>query len=354
MTTSLSPTEETQLLQTIEMFELITQSQPNDYQSLDILKEAYFKLGRHKDVINTSKRIAQAYLQQGQLSSAILEYESILQLFPDDPDVLAALKEIEQKAASYNEPSASTDTDFIVKPAEPKSEKEPKTIEPIPSQSGQVKTSEVATTAQAVEVEPPQEISRPTELKDQKAKEVTIQKPLIEVAKPIEPQKPAQKRPRVLTADNQIDDGKQQMHKLFVENKLISEEDFNKHWYTPDIDQPAKNIVEPFIKRLADNKLVPMEESLKLLCSKTRLCFLPLEKYDFDIEVARSFQKDTCLQWCVLPFDKMSKSILVATANPFNKQAAKELSDCTNYRIIWYIANPNSIITLLKKSYRLQ
>jgi CheY-like chemotaxis protein len=31
----------------------------------------------------------------------------------------------------------------------------------------------------------------------------------------------------------------------------------------------------------------------------------------------------------VLPFDRMSKSILVATANPFNQQAAKELAEAT-------------------------
>lgn len=37
--------EEAQLLQTIEMFEVIVQSQPNDCQSLEILKEASSKAG---------------------------------------------------------------------------------------------------------------------------------------------------------------------------------------------------------------------------------------------------------------------------------------------------------------------
>src|SRR6266446_5173818 len=94
--------EEAQLMQTIEMFEVIVQAQPQDYQSLEILKEAYSKLNREKDVVSTSKRIAQAYVQMGQLSSAILEYETILQRFPDDPDVQAALKEIESKANNFS------------------------------------------------------------------------------------------------------------------------------------------------------------------------------------------------------------------------------------------------------------
>jgi len=78
MAATLSSGEEAQLAQTVEMFEVITQSQPHDYQSLEILKEAYSKLGREKEVIGTSKRIAQAYVQMGQISSAILEYETIL------------------------------------------------------------------------------------------------------------------------------------------------------------------------------------------------------------------------------------------------------------------------------------
>src|ERR1039457_3522141 len=90
MATTLSPGEEAQLAQTIEMFEVITESQPHDYQSLEILKEAYFKLGREKDVVSTAKRIAEAYVQMGQLSSAILEYETILQRNADDPDVRQA------------------------------------------------------------------------------------------------------------------------------------------------------------------------------------------------------------------------------------------------------------------------
>ena len=101
MASTLSPSEEAQLAQTIEMFEVITQSQPQDYQSLEILKEAYSKLSREKDVVGTSKRIAQAYVQMGQLSSAILEYETILQRFPDDPDVQAALQQIESKANNF-------------------------------------------------------------------------------------------------------------------------------------------------------------------------------------------------------------------------------------------------------------
>ena len=105
---TLNPGEEAQLRQTIEMFEVITQSQPQDYQSLEILKEAYLKLGMEKEVVQTSKRIAQAYVQLGQLSSAILEFETILQRHPDDKDAMAAMAQIESKANNLTKPRRGT------------------------------------------------------------------------------------------------------------------------------------------------------------------------------------------------------------------------------------------------------
>src|SRR5439155_2719599 len=131
MAAAISSSEEAQLAQTIEMFEVITQSQPQDYQSLEILKENYANLGLMQDVSKTSKRIAQAYVAMGQLSSAILEYESILQRYPDDPDVLTALGEIESKANSISSQPALGEAEEAPKP-EPK-EKPKKGNRPVPA-----------------------------------------------------------------------------------------------------------------------------------------------------------------------------------------------------------------------------
>src|SRR5215831_10860860 len=119
MASTLTQSEEAQLAQTIEMFEVIIESQPHDYQSLEILKEAYSKLGRESDVVRTAKRIAEAYVDMGQLSSAILEYETILQRCPDDPDVQKALKQIESKASNFSESETVEPEIPMPKPAAP-------------------------------------------------------------------------------------------------------------------------------------------------------------------------------------------------------------------------------------------
>jgi hypothetical protein len=88
------------------------------------------------------------------------------------------------------------------------------------------------------------------------------------------------------------------------------------------------------------------------LCDKSRFAFLPLNSYDVDMELARSFPRTTCQRWCVFPFDRMSKSILVATANPFNQQAAKELSEATPNRLLWYLVPPTDLVGNLRKAFR--
>src|SRR5882757_10271743 len=283
MPSTLSQSEEAQLAQTIEMFEVITQSQPQDYQSLEILKEAYSKLGRQPEVISTSKRIAQAYVQMGQLSSAILEYETILQRFPDDPDVQQALKQIESKANNFSEQFPAAEA-----PAAK------------PATNGNGK-----------------------------------------------PHKSSGK-----AAADKVDDGRQAMHKIFVDGKIITAGDFDLCWVAPDLSRPPEGVSDPFVQVLAQKGLVPAEKALKILSDKARVGYLPLEKYELDMELARSFPADVCKRWCVLPFDRMSKSILVATANPFNQQAAKELSEATQNRLLWYLADPGELIKTLRKVFR--
>lgn len=277
---TLNPAEEAQLKQTIEMFEVIVQSQPNDCQSLEILKEAYTKLGREPDVIRISKRIAEAYTQMGQLSSAILEYETVLQRRPNDIDVQKALRQIEDKASNSS--------------------------------------------AQAAAAEPAA----------------------------LAPQADTKFRKKARATGEEVDDGRKTMHKIFVESKLITAGDFDLCWRTPDLTATQPDVAEPFIQVLGDKGLFTVDKSLKLLADKSRTGFLPFDRYDVDMDLLRGFPADVCRRWCVAPFDRMSKSILVATANPFNQQAAKELSEATSYRLIWYLTAPAELTQTIRKAFR--
>jgi tetratricopeptide (TPR) repeat protein len=278
---TLNPGEEAQLRQTIEMFEVITQSQPQDYQSLEILKEAYLKLNMENEVIQTSKRIAEAYVQLGQLSSAILEYETILQRHPEDADAMSAMAQIESKANNL--------------------------------------------TKSAAELEAPPKVSDTIFVKK------TGVKP---------------------SAQPEIDDGRQTMYKYFVDTKLVAPSDFDLCWPAPSLTMPPTKTVEPFIHNLAERQLMPVDKSLKVLADRSRLAYIPQDRYELDIELVRSASREICQRWCVIPFDKMSKSIMVATANPFNKKATTDLEESLRHRLLFYLTTPGDLIRLLGKAFR--
>src|SRR5436190_24020217 len=94
---ALSAEEHSQILQTIEMFEAITQAQPEDYQSLEILKEAYTKIGRQDDTLRISRKLAEAYFNAGSYTPALQQCEMILTRDPNAPEILAMLGEIESR-----------------------------------------------------------------------------------------------------------------------------------------------------------------------------------------------------------------------------------------------------------------
>lgn len=281
MSATLNPEEEAQLKQTIEMFEVIVQSQPNDCQSLEILKEAYSKLGREQDVISTSKRIAEAYMQSGQISSAILEYETVLQRRPNDEDVQSALKQIESRANSAS--------------------------------------------VHVTEDEP---------------------------AALVMPNEATRHRKKQRTTPTEVDDGRAMLRKIFVDGKIISASDFDLCWRTTDLNAEPVDVVEPFVHVLEERGLLTMEKSLKILADRSGTAYLPLDRYEIDIELTRGFPAHICRRWCVLPFDRMSKAILVATANPFNHQAARELSEVTAHRLLWYLTPAGELIKNVRKAFR--
>jgi hypothetical protein len=153
-------------------------------------------------------------------------------------------------------------------------------------------------------------------------------------------------------ASEEVDDGRKSLYKIFVESKIITAGDFDLCWRNIDPALSPPDVVEPFIQTLHEKGIYLFEKSLRLLSDKSRVAYLPLDRYDVDMDLTRGFPADVCRRWCVLPFDRMSKAILIATANPFNQQAAKDLAEATTHRLLWYVAAPNDIISNLRKAFR--
>ena len=291
---SISEDETQQLLRTVEMFEAITESQPEDYQSWEILKEAYTKLGRRPESLRASKKLAKAHISLGQISQAILEFEGILQEYPDDPEVLAALSEIEAK------------------------------------------TSQLSTAHQPSGAPSLREDSKPTP-----------SAPTLAAGAAAPPSSSAKSTP---------EDGNKALIDVLLAEKLITVQ-----------------AVEPLLKRLAsspagssenaqpltlpqllvDEQLIKLEDFLTLLVNRSGLPYLPLSTYDVDRDAACLLPRELCFENCIVPFDLISRSVLIATANPFDLAVRSQAQIMLAYNVFWYVTSPEEIQTALRRAHGL-
>jgi tetratricopeptide (TPR) repeat protein len=292
MAAKISAEETQQLLRTIEMFEAIAAHQPDDYQSLEILKEAYAKLDRKSEAYVASKRLAKAYVKVGQISQAVLEYEGLAQEYPDDKDVKDALAQLEAK------------TD--------------------PTQS-------------AVPGSAP---------------------PLAENSKPSVKSpagSPAGVRP-VSVVRARPEDGDLALANLLISEKLLTPQAANPLLdKLRDLRKAPGDSPEPLslLPLIVAEQLAKLDDLLLVMIDKSRLPFIPLSIYDADRDIVRLLPQDICWQHCLVPFDQISRSLLVATANPFDKVARKQVEAIVDQHVFWFISPPAEIHATLRNAYGL-
>jgi len=289
--------EQEQILQTIEMFEVIAQSNPDDSQSLEILKEAYWKLGRQPDALSITRKLADAFVRTGQYSSAMLEYEDILQKEPDSPEIIAILNDVEAKLQQ-----ASSDSLQQSIPGE------------FGSDLGYNPT--LITTNATVKYD-------------------------------------EEKQTQQIRLDN---DGNEPLAKFLMQHQLAPD-----NMVISCLDRVRKMnrnitgqaISVSLIDELCRDGGVEIEQMLSGILDRTKFAYIPLEYYDVDRQVVKMLPESLTLGRLIIPFDIVSRTVMVAMANPFDASGKEALQHLLDYNIQWHLAAPAAINKVLRDTYRL-
>jgi len=288
---TLSEEEHTQIVQTIEMFEAITQTQPDDYQSLEILKEAYQKVGRHDESLRVSRRLAEAYFNVGSHTSAMQECEAILVKDPNAPDILAMLGEIETRLQASGQAIASA-----------------------ASKNG------------------------PTEESDGS---------LIDIGS---------RAGKVGKLANLHERGDDHLAKFLVVQQLFAEEEV--HGALESVNQLNKDLsgqalAVSLLDHLCKENVERLEAVLSALIDRTKFAYVPLEYYDVDRQIAPMLPDYLTVGRLFVPFDLVSRTVMVACCNPFDATGREALQQSVDYTVAWYLARPSAIVKNLQFIYRL-
>jgi len=283
------------------MFEVILQTQPDDYQSLEILKEAYAKVGRKDDSLKTSRRLAEAYFNSGSYTMAMQECEAILVKEPNAPEILAMLGDIETKLHSAGK-------DLV---------------------SGGAKTGLIAKAG----------LNGSTGLTHGEAHEGA----LVDIQSNRTPL-------------NLQDRGDEHLAKFLVMQQLFPEEEVAKAMETVkqlNKDLTGQALAASLLDKICRQDTDKLDAVISGLIDRTKFAYVPMEYYDVDRQIPRMLPDNLTLGRLFLPFDLISRTIMIACCNPFDAAGRDAVQQSLDYTVTWYLARPGAIIKALQDVYRL-
>ena len=79
--------------------------------------------------------------------------------------------------------------------------------------------------------------------------------------------------------------------------------------------------------------------------------YLPLSSYEIDPEVIRSVPANLCEQFCLIPIDKIGKSLTISIANPLNVKAVQDVELITGCTVQAFVSTTTDIRRAIKKYY---
>jgi tetratricopeptide (TPR) repeat protein len=299
---TLSEEEHSQIVQTIEMFEVILQTQPDDYQSLEILKEAYAKVGRTTDSLKTSRRLAEAYFNSGSYTMAMQECEAILVKEPNAPEILAMLGDIETRLqkAGHDIAEGGAKTGLIASAG---------------LNSGNGLTHGGAAAGSLVDIQ-------------------TSRHPL-----------------------NLHDRGDEHLAKFLVMQQLFPEEEVAKAMEAVkhlNKDLSGQALAASLLDKICREDTDKLEAVISGLIDRTKFAYVPIEYYDVDRQIPRMLPDNLTLGRLFLPFDLISRTIMIACCNPFDAAGRDAVQQSLDYTVTWYLARPSAIVKALQDVYRLE
>ena len=94
------------------------------------------------------------------------------------------------------------------------------------------------------------------------------------------------------------------------------------------------------------------EEIAQALTCQYGFPYLPLASYEIDDTVIKSVSENVCRQFCLIPIDKIGKSLTLAMSNPLNVQAIEDVELITGCTVQTFVSTSSDIRNCITKYYK--
>ena len=103
---------------------------------------------------------------------------------------------------------------------------------------------------------------------------------------------------------------------------------------------------------LVELKFATEEDIAQALTCQYGFPYLPLSNYEIDQEVINAVPENVCRQFCLIPIDKIGKSLTLAMANPLNQTAVEDVELISGCAIQMFVSTASDIREAIDKYYK--
>ncbi len=98
-------------------------------------------------------------------------------------------------------------------------------------------------------------------------------------------------------------------------------------------------------------KYVTEEDIVQALTCQYGFPYLPLSNYEIAPEVLSTLPVNVCKKYCLIPIDKIGKSLTLAMDNPLNLQALEDVEVVTGCVVQAFVSTTSDIRNAIKRYY---
>ncbi|MEI7998282.1 MAG: hypothetical protein WCH62_02080 [Candidatus Omnitrophota bacterium] len=102
---------------------------------------------------------------------------------------------------------------------------------------------------------------------------------------------------------------------------------------------------------VVDLKYTTEENIVQALTAQYGFPYLPLSNYEIAPEVLSVVPVNLCRKYCLVPIDKIGKSLTLAMANPLSLVALEDLELVTNCTVQAFVSTSSDIKAAIKRYY---
>ena len=137
-----------------------------------------------------------------------------------------------------------------------------------------------------------------------------------------------------------------QLGELLIERGVINREELNM---ALAYQQEKGGLIGEVLVEL---KFATEEDIAQALTCQYGFPYLPLSNYEIDAMVIQTIPENVCRQFCLIPIDKIGKSLTIAMANPLNVQAIEDVELITGCTVQTFVSTSSDIRDCIGKYYK--